>query len=362
MLTSQTQKSTPLETQDALERQEQFSPAINLKSVQTLSLIEAVKENDQEAFFKILSLKTDSFGNRFIDEVDDKYGGNALYWAAALGHMHFIAPLVEAGTEVNKPNKIGVTPVYIAAQNGHSETIAALYAAGANVNTLDKNGVTSVFIAAHGGHASAITTLHALGANVNASDKTRGATPVMMAAQRGHVEAIIALKAAGANVNTPETMYGATPVFMAAQNGHAEAITVLKAAGANVNTPTNDGATPVFATAQLGKAGAMIALLEAGADARIKTKLGTALEYARRGREPGHPEVVRVLEAHFKRYSNGIKPVRNMKKEISLSAKPSSLSEQKNPPMLTKFNQPASPVSKTNSSQLGKTFKNRGAD
>ena len=43
-----------------------------------LNLIEAIKQNNEAEFFKLLNLKTDCFGKRIIDEVDMEQGGNAL--------------------------------------------------------------------------------------------------------------------------------------------------------------------------------------------------------------------------------------------------------------------------------------------
>ncbi|HQW57793.1 MAG TPA: ankyrin repeat domain-containing protein [Gammaproteobacteria bacterium] len=74
-----------------------------------------------------------------------------------------------------------------------------------------------------------------------------------------------------------------------------------------------------------GDATATRALLESGANASIRTPSGTALEQARRGQEPSHREVVRLLEEHLKQYPNGMRPELNPP-------------EQKNPPLLANFN------------------------
>src|SRR5205807_2271691 len=100
-----------------------------------MNLIEAIKENNQTEFFRLLSLKTDHFGKRVIDEIDEEYERNPLHIAVAYGHLHFIGPLITAGINVNKPDKNGETPVFAAALRGHAETITLLEAAGANVDT-----------------------------------------------------------------------------------------------------------------------------------------------------------------------------------------------------------------------------------
>lgn len=209
-----------------------------------------------------------------IDEVDAECGGGVLYWAIVSGYLHFVDPLIEAGADVNKPDKRKITPVYIAAERGYVDVIRTLQAAGANVNTPNNGGVTPVYVAARHGHAETITTLKALGANVDTSDKD-----------------------------------GETPVYIAACHGHAAAIAALKAAGANVDMSAKNGVTPLCMAASMGYVEAVNALLEAGANANINTRDGTALERGQQGQNPGCLEVVRLLKAHLRQYPNGIKQI-----------------------------------------------------
>lgn len=167
-----------------------------------------------------------------------------------------------------------------------------------------------------------------------------GASPLYWAAVCGHVHFIAPLFKAGADVNKPDKDR-TTPVLIAAQMGHAAVITTLKSVGANMDTPANDGVTPIYIAAQNGHAAAMAALLEAGADISGKTPWGTALECAKQGKEPEHKEVVRLLEVHFKKYLNEIKPAIIMHQAVSFSPQSTSFLEQKNSGILTQFNQPA---------------------
>jgi hypothetical protein len=70
--------------------------------------IEAIKHNKETEVFKFLSLKTSPFFQRVIDEADTKRRGSPLYWAAAFGYIHFVGPLVEAGIEINKQDKLRI--------------------------------------------------------------------------------------------------------------------------------------------------------------------------------------------------------------------------------------------------------------
>ncbi len=179
-----------------------------------MTLIEAIKENDEKEFFELLSLQVNSFGQKIIDEVDIESGGSALYWAAACGRLDFIAPLIKAGADANKADKHGWTPTYIAAYYGHAEIITALKAGGADVNTPNDSGTTPVCAAAYTGGAKAITVLKAAGANVN-TPEVNGLTPIYIAVQMRDVKVISALLEAGANVNT-KTPHG-TPLELAKQ-------------------------------------------------------------------------------------------------------------------------------------------------
>jgi len=244
-----------------------------------VSLIEAIKKNNQEEVFRILNAKTEPLGKKAIDEIDKVLAGSPLYWAAAYGHTHFIPLLVKAGIDVNKPDKYRQTPVHAAAQFGHADSITALKALGANVNTFDykkndKKGVntsrTPVYIAAKKGHASSIAALHAAGANVDipTQDNRRKETPIYAAAKKGHAPAITALKAAGAVIDTLNEEEE-TPVYIAAKNGHAAAITALKAAGANIDMSNKHHQTPVCIAIANGHSAAVIALKVAGANMDI---------------------------------------------------------------------------------------------
>lgn len=94
-------------------------------------LIAAVKQDNREEVLRCLENPARS---RLIDEVDTEERGSALYWAAACGHVHFIAPLLKARADINKSNNDGETPLYLAAQNGYPAVITALLDAGADAS------------------------------------------------------------------------------------------------------------------------------------------------------------------------------------------------------------------------------------
>lgn len=170
-----------------------------------MTLIEAIQANNEKVFFELLSLRVNPLGKRIIDEVDAESAGNALYWATACGHLHFIEPLINAGIDVKKPNNLGWTPVYVAAHFGYAEIITTLKTAGVDVNMPDDSGTPPVCAAAYGRHAKAIAALKAAGADVDATE-VNGLTPLYIAVQMGDVTVINALLEVGAdaNIRTPQ--------------------------------------------------------------------------------------------------------------------------------------------------------------
>ncbi len=193
-----------------------------------MTLIEAIKKNNQTEFFRLLNLKTDPSGKRVIDEIDAENGGNALHIAVACGHIHFVIPLIEAGIDVNEPDNDGWTPVYIAADNGYAEIITTLKAAGADMDKPNSDDVTPIYVATENEHTAAIIALGAAGAKIDTLDNN-GFTPLCMAVKVGDVAVVSALLEAGANANV-KTPRG-TPLEGAQKGtgpGHPEVVRLLE--------------------------------------------------------------------------------------------------------------------------------------
>jgi len=168
-----------------------------------MNLIEAIKQNNPEEVCRLLNLlqsDPDALKKKKIDEADTEDGRSSLFWAAALGYVHFIVALGQAGADANKPDKQGTTPLFIAAYNGHAEAVTALSVAGADVNIPIGDNVTPVYGAAYNGHVKAIIALVAAGANVNTA-KNSGLTPLIIAVLNAHVTAVAILLEVGADAS-----------------------------------------------------------------------------------------------------------------------------------------------------------------
>ncbi len=193
----------------------------------------------------------------------NKDGITPLYVAANRGQAKAIIALAEAGADVNRANKDGITPLDRAAWKGHAEAITVLAEAGADVNVARKSGFTPLHWAAGSGHAKAIVALAESGADVNRGDKD-GDTPLHVAALEGYAKVIVALAEVGADVNR-EDKRGETPLHHATWNEHAKAIDALAGAGADVNRAGNNGYTPLHVAAGIGHAQAIDILIKNGA-------------------------------------------------------------------------------------------------
>ncbi len=139
--------------------------------------------------------------------------------------------LIEAGADVNKADKYGMTPLYRAAMRGHTETVKWLIEAGADVNKATKYGSTPLYGADANGHTETVKLLIEAGADVNMADKKYGDTPLCRAAANRYTEAVKLLIEAGADVNKA-TNDGSTPLKAASEKYHTEIVELLKSAGA----------------------------------------------------------------------------------------------------------------------------------
>ena len=101
--------------------------------------------------------------------VTSRYDGTALIAAAHLGHARIVRTLIRAGAPLDHVNNLGWTALIEAIVLGdggqrHTETLVALIDAGADVNRPDRAGRTPLALARERGYAAMIDRLERAGA------------------------------------------------------------------------------------------------------------------------------------------------------------------------------------------------------
>lgn len=101
--------------------------------------------------------------------ITSRYDGTALIAAAHLGHAAVVRRLIRAGAPLDHVNNLGWTALIesIVLGNGgvrHTDTLKALVDAGANVNLPDRNGRSPLALARGRGHEGMARILMQAGA------------------------------------------------------------------------------------------------------------------------------------------------------------------------------------------------------
>ncbi len=185
----------------------------------------------------------------------DMYQGGfaALHYAAREGCLACIAPLLEAGADIDIGDPDRVTPLNIAIMNGHFDVAKALVEAGANVDKWDFYGRTPLYNA-----VDMHTPPHSADSILLNGDKTtaldlirllleRGADPNIQLKHRPRYRQAVFERGADIMLST-----GATPLLRAARAGDIEVVKLLLAHGALADLPNQFGVTPLMAAAGVG--------------------------------------------------------------------------------------------------------------
>ena len=225
---------------------------------------------------------------------EPRRGQDALFWAAAEGHVEVIETLIEAGADFRTPLSSGFTPLLFAVRQGRIPAVKALVKAGADVNEVVavkanpklpeterplRAGTTPLHVAVANGHLELAAELLEAGADPN-SDK-QGFAPLHMLAYvrkpaigdsdpgpqiSGNLSTLDLVKrlvARGANVNARMTRranltntrfneVGATPFLLAAVTADADYMKALVALGADPLATNDEGSTALMAAAGIG--------------------------------------------------------------------------------------------------------------
>lgn len=150
-------------------------------------------------------------------DASDGYG-TALMYAAARGHLDYVAEIIRLGADVNLTSRDGKTAAQLADEAGHRAIVDLLGAHGARHRPLEEARDLLASIAS--GHEG------------DAPDQY-GITPLMRAADGGQERLVEVLLDHGAEVRRA-TRFGYTALMLAIFKGHAAVVDRLFRAGATL--------------------------------------------------------------------------------------------------------------------------------
>ena len=214
--------------------------------------------------------------------ISDNQQWTALHIAAHFGHSSIVGELIKAPhLNLNVRNENGNTPLNLAVYNGRAASARLLIDAGADINIPDKYQQTALHMAACNGYNDIVDALiKRPDMNLNVRNEN-GDTPLNVAADNGRAASARLLIDAGADINIPDK-YQQTALHMAACNGYNDIVDALiKRPDMNLNVRNENGDTPLNVAADNGRAASARLLIDAGADINIPDKYQqTALHMA----------------------------------------------------------------------------------
>jgi ankyrin repeat protein len=244
----------------------------------------------------LLSILLFFVGVFFVERaVRSASGPQILYDACADGNMEAVREFLgDEKTDVNEPDKKGVTPLHVAVVRQNPKLVALLLKHGANVDAKTKTGWTPLMDASHDGYIGCMKILIEHGADVNVRNKG-GWTPLMQIMKHGKpvkewVEVTKLLLDKGADVNAV-TKKGWTALMNVCRYGkpgifRRQVVKLLIDRGADVNLKNSGDWTAfmhLFYRWDAGEDGPILSklLIENGADVNAKNKnLWTPFMYA----------------------------------------------------------------------------------
>lgn len=255
----------------------------------------------------------------------DSTGSTPLTRAATQGNMQIVQALVEAGADVNQPDRATyqATALMVATTNNSVDIAQYLIANGADVDAVDAFGDSALNWAAYYGWVGYVRVLLEVGANAHQpsqhSENTMGVAlkewqpevvrlliengegqilapqvQTLVNAVRAHdAEQVTIALAAGASPNQRDE--AGTPILiLAAEQGHTALVKQLLAAGADINALNAVGQTALTQAAYYGQHAIVDYLLQNNADVNQTDERYqlTALMAAARA---GHSRLVKQL-------------------------------------------------------------------
>ena len=231
----------------------------------------------------------------------DRTGDTPLHTAAQVGRLpEVILALVNAGADVHARRSDGSTPLHVAlARGGSPEVVEALVAAGADVNARDNTGNTPLHGFGWSSDPAVARRLLELGADPNARNNAgRVAYPAscenwntVSFTRIASAPEAAACVAEGRDVNARDGL-GNTPLHYAIESNALRLAELLLASGADPDIANHQGASPLHLAAVYNTVRVQL-LLDAGADTDLRDGSGATPLHA----AEGNPEISGLLLA-----------------------------------------------------------------
>jgi len=185
------------------------------------AIFDAVKQGDAAAVRRMLATNA-----RQVVTATDGEGYIPLHWAAVFGRTEIMRMLIDAGADVNAPNKSLWTPLHDAAWHGQTEAIDLLILHGARLDAMTDDGNMPIHKAAHNGKSLSVTYLLMYGTEVDVPNRD-GNTALAVAAFYGQADVCKLLIAVGADIHHKNN-YGSAPMDEAMRGGRNDVADLMR--------------------------------------------------------------------------------------------------------------------------------------
>lgn len=198
------------------------------------------------------------------NELDGNGSPHPLETAARLDDIARARSIIAGGSNVNTPNKLGITALMWAAFEGHKDMVEMLIAEGADINASSNKSETALSIALKSEHHDIAELLINNGANPSAA-----LLPVSWWGVRT-IPNVNFLLEHGADINHVggiSTKW--TPLMHAANRGDESLVLFLLDKGADLNFVTDEGETALYVALNKKHNGIATILLNKGANKNV---------------------------------------------------------------------------------------------
>ncbi|XP_007486607.2 ankyrin repeat and death domain-containing protein 1B isoform X2 [Monodelphis domestica] len=169
-------------------------------------------------------------------------GMTILHFAAQNNNVRIVDYLIQDLhlRELNQQDEDGETPFFLAVAGGYKEGSKLLLDAGSDINIPNKNNINALQIAIQNGHTSLVMFL--LSEDIVLDQKAEQDSPLHLAIANNHVTLVSRLLGAKHNVDALNQKQQ-TPLHLAADLGNVELVETLLKAGCDLKAVDKQGKT-----------------------------------------------------------------------------------------------------------------------